>query len=95
MPGRTLRLWPTERREAAVNVKVQIAKHIPEHLPLGPAVLTTSLSAAGGRASGLVLSLWEHVPLLASAKSIIPDRSLLAHKAFVEKLPPWRPESVL
>lgn len=95
MPGPTLQLWPTERREAAANVKVQRTEHIPEHLPLGPALLSGSQSAAGGWVSILVLSLWEHVPLLTHAKSIIPDTSLLALKAFVEKLPTWRPEMVL
>lgn len=71
-------------------MKVQRAKHTPAHLPLGPTV-------ANGSGQHLVFSLWEHIPPLTSLKSIIADKLLLAHKAFVEKLPArcWNPELML
>lgn len=67
MPDPTPQLWPTEQREEAANVKVHRAKQIPQCVPLEPAVLSWALEHSLGQAGILVLTLWEHVPLLTHA----------------------------
>lgn len=66
MPDPTPQLWPTEQREEAANVKVHRDKQIPV-CSSWTCCVEWALEHSLGQAGILVLTLWEHIPLLTHA----------------------------